>query len=103
MGITANLWDSTATFKKCTIEKASFILLCQFDLVLTVLAMHLGFSELNPFIKYMVNIPALLLVFKLAIPLLIAWLVPGKLLLPSIAVLMLALIWNLKELFIYLF
>ena len=100
--MTANLWDSSATFRRCTIEKASFVLLNQFDLTLTILAMYLGFSELNPFIGYLVNIPILLLVVKLAIPLLIAWLIPGKLLLPSIALLALVAIWNIKELILFL-
>jgi hypothetical protein len=45
-----------------------------------------------------VEIPALLLIVKLIIPLVIAWLLPGKLLLPSIALLMFVVIWNLKEL-----
>ena len=100
--MTANLWDSSATFRRCTAEKASFVFLSQFDLILTVLALYLGFSELNPFIRYLVNIPALLLVVKIAIPLLIAWLIPGKLLLPSIALLALAAIWNIKELLLSL-
>jgi hypothetical protein len=101
--MTANLWESTATFRHGTAEKASFILLNQFDLILTVLAVYLGFSELNPFIRYLVNIPILLLVFKLAIPLLIAWLIPGKLLLPPIALLALVTIWNVKELCLFLY
>lgn len=95
-------WDSSATFRKCTAEKASFILLSQFDLTLTVLAVNLGLAELNPFIRYLVQIPALLLVVKLAIPVLIAWLMPGRLLWPSIALLVLVVIWNIKELVIYL-
>jgi hypothetical protein len=97
-----NLWDSSATFRRCTAEKASFILLSQFDLALTVLAIYLGLSELNPFIRFLVSVPILLLVVKLVIPLLIAWLIPGKLLLPSIALLALAIIWNIKELLLYL-
>ena len=101
--MTTNLWDSSATFRRCTAEKASFVLLNQFDLTLTVLAVYLGFSELNPFIRYLVNIPVLLLVVKLAVPLLIAWLIPGKLLLPSIALLTLVIIWNVKEIIFYLF
>ena len=103
MGMTANLWGSTATFRRCTAEKASFVLLNQFDLTLTVLAVYLGFSELNPFIRHLVNIPILLLVIKVAIPTLIAWLVPGKLLLPSIALLTLVTVWNVKELLLFLF
>ena len=101
--MTANLWGSVATFRRGTTEKASFVLLNLFDLTLTVLAIHLGISELNPLIKYLVSIPVLLLVVKLAIPLLIAWLTPGKLLLPSMAVLTLAVFWNLKELVLFLF
>jgi len=99
----ANLWDSSATFRRGTVEKASFVLLNQFDLTLTALAMYFGFSELNPFVRHLVNIPILLLVIKLAIPLLIAWLIPGKLLLPSIALLILVIVWNVKELILFLF
>jgi len=100
--MTANLWDSSATFRRCTAEKASFVLLNQFDLTLTVLAIYLGLSELNPLIRQLVNIPILLLIVKLALPLLIAWLIPGKLLLPSIALLALVIVWNIKELIIFL-
>jgi uncharacterized membrane protein (DUF485 family) len=95
-------WDSSATFKRCTAEKVSFILLNQVDLTLTVLAIYLGFTELNPFMRYLIQIPVLLLVVKLAIPLLIAWIMPGRLLLPSIALLALVIIWNIKEVFLYL-
>jgi hypothetical protein len=95
-------WDSSATFKRCRAEKISFIFLSLFDLVLTMLAMYLGFYEMNPFIRFLVHIPLLLLTVKLFIPVLIAWLMPGKLLLPSIALLALAVIWNLKELVVFL-
>jgi hypothetical protein len=101
--MTANLWDSSATFKRCTAEKASFIILNQFDLTLTALAIYLGFSELNPFVRHLGNLPILLLAIKLVMPLLIAWLIPGKLLLPSIALLILVIIWNVKELILFLF
>jgi hypothetical protein len=95
-------WDSSATFKKCTAEKTSFIFLNQFDLVLTVVAVYLGMSELNPVIKFMFQIPVLLLVAKLAIPILIAWLIPGRLLWPSMAILAVVVIWNIKELICFL-
>jgi hypothetical protein len=98
-----NWWDSSATFKRCTLEKASFILLSLFDLTLTILAMNLGLSEINPLVRYLVQIPLLLLIIKLGIPVLIAWIMPGKLLLPSIALLALIVVWNLKELVIFLF
>ena len=95
-------WDSSATFKKCVAEKASFVLLCGFDLTLTVLALYLGLVELNPFVRYLVQIPALLLTVKLVIPVIIAWLMPGRLLWPSIALLVLVVVWNIKELVVFL-
>jgi hypothetical protein len=94
-------WSSSTTFKKCTAEKVSFILLAALDLTLTILAMYLGLYEINPFIRLLIQIPFLLIFVKLVIPVLIAWLMPGKLLLPSIAVLALVVIWNVKELVVF--
>ena len=99
----ANLWASAGTFRHCTAEKASFVLLNQLDLALTVLAFHLGLFEMNPLMRYVVTIPVLLVIMKSAIPLLIAWLVPGKLLLPANIFLCLVVSWNLKELLLFLF
>jgi hypothetical protein len=96
-------WDSTATFKKCTAVKMAFVFLGIVDLVLTVLAANLGLTEINPFMRFLVQIPLLLLAVKLFIPVIIAWLIPGKLLLPSIALLVLVAGWNIKELAVFLF
>ena len=82
--------------------KFSYVFLHQVDLVLTVLATSAGFSELNPIIKSMIGAPSELLLVKLIIPLLIAWLVPGKLLLPAVLLLSAVVGWNLKELFLLL-
>jgi hypothetical protein len=101
-GMATNWFESSATFKSCTVEKASFILLSQFDLALTILAMYLGFAEINPLMSFLIHIPVLLLLVKLVIPILIAWLIPGRLLLPSIALLALVAIWNIKELLVFL-
>jgi hypothetical protein len=98
-----NWFESSVTFRRCTAEKVSFIILSQFDLILTLLAMHLGLSEINPLMRYLFNIPVLLLIVKFAIPLLIAWLIPGRLLVPSIALLALIAIWNIRELIVFLF
>ena len=100
--ILAGLWDSTATFRKCTGEKVSFILLGVLDLVLTLVAINLGLSEINPLVIYLIQIPALFVVVKLFIPIIIAWILPGKLLLPSIGLLALVVIWNIKELAVFL-
>lgn len=101
-GMATNWFESSATFKSCTAEKVSFILLSQFDLTVTVVAVSLGFTEINPFMSFLIRLPLLLLVVKLAIPVLIAWLIPGRLLLPSIALLALVAIWNIKEMLVFL-
>jgi len=98
---TRSWWDSSATFKQCTLEKVSFVVLNQVDLVLTLVAINLGFDELNPLVNFLLEMPVLLVLFKLIIPVLIAWLIPGRLLWPSIGLLVLVAIWNLKELITY--
>jgi hypothetical protein len=98
-----NEWfDSPATFKRDTWWKVSFIILCLADLALTTLAISLGFSEMNPVVVFLINMPVLLLVVKLGIPVLLAWLIPGKLLLPSVVLLGLVFLWNVKELAFFL-
>jgi hypothetical protein len=98
----ASLWGSVATFRRDTVAKAAFILLNQFDLALTIFALNLGLSELNPFLGHLVNIPILLIIVKIVIPVLVGWLIPGKLLLPSVGLLALVTMWNLKELVFFL-
>lgn len=100
--MTTSWWDSSATFKRCTIEKVSFVILNQVDLTLTLVAMHLGFDELNPLVGFLLDKPVLLVFAKGFLPLLIAWLMPGRLLWPSIAVLVAVAAWNVKELITYL-
>jgi hypothetical protein len=100
---TKNWLDSAVTFKKCTAPKVSFILLSLLDLVLTVLAMYLGLWEMNPLVRFLVHAPALLILIKLIIPVLVAWIMPGRLLWPSIAALGAVVIWNLYELFVFWF
>ena len=98
---TRSWWDSSATFRQCTLEKVSFVVLNQVDLVLTLVAMHLGFYELNPLVNFMLDIPVLLVFCKLILPVAIAWLMPGRLLWPCIVLLAAVAIWNLKELITY--
>src|SRR3989304_1636981 len=78
LSVTTDWFESAGTFRRCTAEKASFVAPCVFDLALTMLSIYLGFAELNPFVRFLVQIPVLLLVVKLFIPLLIAWFMPGK-------------------------
>ena len=95
-------WDSSATFKRCTFEKVTFIVLSQLDLALTLLAVYLGFTELNPLVNFLFQVPVVLLIVKCFLPVLIAWIIPGRLLWPSIGLLVLVVIWNVKELVVYL-
>ncbi len=77
--------------------KASYVLLHQLDLILTVVAVSLGYSELNPLMRALLSAPIPLIVIKVFIPLVIAWLAPSKLLLPAVAFLALVAGWNIKE------
>lgn len=95
--MTASLLLSAANFRYGVVEKVSFVLLNQLDLTLTIIAVSLGFSEINPFMKYLLAMPAQLMIFKLIVPLFIAWLTPGRLLLPSIFFLCLVVGWDIKE------
>ena len=80
----------------------SYVFLHLTDLLLTVIGVSLGFSELNIIMKSLLNAPLHLLVVKLAIPILIAWLVPSKFLIPSIILISLVVCWDIKELLLSL-
>jgi len=83
--------------------KLSYLSLQLIDLGLTLLAVNLGFLELNPFIRGMLTAPLQLAIMKLFIPFLLIWLVPGKLLVPGIALLSVVVSWNIKELILLIF
>jgi hypothetical protein len=101
--MTTGTWfESAATFKKHTREKVLFVLLNQFDLTFTVVAVAAGFTEVNPFMRLLISLPILLIIVKLLIPAWLAWLIPGRLLWPSIALLALVTIWNIKEALLFL-
>jgi len=78
--------------------RVSYVLLHQIDLILTVFAVSAGFTELNPVMRSLLGSPLQLVIVKLCIPLLIAWLLPGRLLVPAIALMVLIVSWNIKEL-----
>lgn len=101
--MSTNVFESAATFKQCFWHKSSFVLLNQFDLLLTLFAVSLGFSELNPFMRIALNSPIQAALLKIAIPVLIAWLIPGKLLLPAVILLAFVVGWDVKELIVYFF
>jgi hypothetical protein len=99
----AKLKAATLTYRVDTREKLAFIVLNWIDLSLTLFALTLGAHEMNPLMRSLFATPILMYAAKLIAPMFIAWVVPGKILLPSIALLVLVIGWNVKELLIYYF
>ena len=85
-------------YKVDILLKGSFMFLQVIDLVLTVIAARYGYPELNPFMRMQLESIEKLAIFKFAIPLLIAWFVPGLLLIPAILLLGVVVGWNLSQL-----
>lgn len=96
-----HLFEAAATFRRRPVEKLVFVLLVYLDLALTFWALSLGFTELNPYVRSLLSSPLSFLILKGGASLLIAWLVPGKLLLPSIAFQFFVVSWDCKELILY--
>lgn len=101
--VLSDLIASALTFRVCKTEKLVFILLNWLDLSLTMFALTIGATELNPLVRYMFVSPVLIYAAKIVVPMFFAWLLPGKILLPSIGLLVLVACWNIKELLIYYF
>ena len=95
----AELRATTATFSRGTSYKLLFVGLGIFDLVLTLYAIGAGYTEMNPVFRALQDDPAGLFMLKVGAPLAIAWLVPSRLLIPSIALMFAVIGWNLGELF----
>jgi hypothetical protein len=89
---------SVAEWKKGVSIKMAYVLLHQADILLTNFAVSAGFKEFNPVIRGLLDTPVQLLVFKLIIPLIIAWLVPARLLLPALLLLLVVTVLNLTQL-----
>ena len=98
-----HIYENNGKYLSSIAVKASYVFLHLVDLVLTIVAVSLGLSELNLLMSNLLTEPLQLLVIKLAIPLLIAWLVPSKLLIPAIVLLSMVICWNMKELLLLLF
>ena len=96
-----NLRASALTFRTGTKEKIAYIVLNWIDLSLTLFAMTIGANELNPLMRNMFSNPVYLNSTKLLIPTALAWLLPSKVLWPSIGLLILVVGWNIKELVLF--
>ena len=91
---------TVAELKKGLTLRVAYVVLQQADLLMTRFAISSGFEELNPVMRSLFETPAQLLLFKLVIPVIIAALVPAKLLLPALMLLLMIIVWNLKELIV---
>ncbi len=98
----SELLATTATLKRGTTIKMFFVFLAFADFFLTLFALRLGFAEHNPLVESLVGNPAYFFMFKVMVSLFLAWLIPSRLLLPSLALLFLVVAWNLKEFLIFL-
>ena len=96
--VKARHYFTVAEFKKGIPIKVAYVLLQQADMLMTSYAISAGFRELNPVVRGILDSPGQLLALKLVIPIIIAWLVPAKLLLPAIALLLAVLALNLHAL-----
>jgi hypothetical protein len=101
--VLGDLLASAFTFRVCKTEKLVFILLNWLDLGLTMFALTIGATELNPLMRHMFGSPILIYAAKIVVPMFFAWMLPGKVLLPSIGLLVLVAGWNIKELLVYYF
>jgi hypothetical protein len=68
------------------------------DCLMTIFAVNAGFEEMNPVMRGLLGSPVQLVMFKLAIPVAIAWLVPSRLLIPALVLLLVIIGFNVKEL-----
>jgi len=89
---------SAAAFRCGLLLKTGFVALIYLDLLLTLFAMQLGFSEMNPVMGRLLSRPSELLLAKVIAPPFIAWLVPGRLLLAAIAFMLAVTGWNISGL-----
>lgn len=98
---TSRIFDSAGTFRRAVAPKAIYIILNQLDLAMTLAAVHSGLKEMNPMFRSVLHEPLLLSLMKVLMPVLIAWLAPGKMLLPAIIFVALVCAWDANCLFIH--
>ncbi len=89
---------SRSDFMQAAGPKAAYIFLSIADLLLTLYAFRAGFRELNPLLLALQRDLASLVLLKVALPSVIGWLVPPKVLLPAIALLVVVVAWDITQL-----
>jgi hypothetical protein len=82
------------------IYKVLYLALQTADLGMTMMAAYAGYAELNPFVHSLLASPFHMILIKILIPLVIVILIPGRFLIPAVAMQAFIIMWNLKELFL---
>ena len=80
--------------------KVLYVFLQAADLGMTMMAAYSGYAELNPFVHSLLASPFHMILIKILIPLVIVILIPGKFLIPAVALQAFIIFWNIKELFL---
>ena len=93
-----DLRAGVATFSHGAPYKVAFVFLGLVDLLVTLYAVNNGYVERNPIFVALQDDPYGLFFLKVGGPTFIAWLVPGKLLLPSVGLMFAVIGWNVGEL-----
>jgi hypothetical protein len=83
--------------KTDTALKVTFLTMQMADLILTLVAARSGWVELNPIMLASLDSLYKVAAFKFAVPILVSWFVPGRLLIPAILLLCGILGWNLRQ------
>jgi hypothetical protein len=86
-----------------TALKVAFLTLQMADLMLTLVAARNGWIELNPVMRAQLDALYKIMLFKFAVPILVSWFVPGRLLIPAILLLCGILGWNFHQMICLMF
>lgn len=98
----SDIFASAATLRRGVTVKALYFLLASADFVFTLLALRLGLTELNPMVSRVVESPGDFFLFKVMASLFLAWLIPSRLLIPGVGLLIFVVLWDMKELLVFL-
>ena len=83
--------------------KVAYLGLQVLDLILTIVAIKLGAVELNPMMRAALSSPLQMTVLKGGLPLWFVWMLPGRLLIPAIALLLFVVGWDIRQLVLLAF
>jgi hypothetical protein len=78
--------------------KLTYLLLQQIDLIMTMFAIPIGFSEMNPVMRHALASPLQMITLKTIVPLIVVLLIPPRWLIPAICVIAFVVMWDCRQL-----